>query len=125
MLGSGRLSSIMLPYARAEMALSFFFLGLVGAATYQAVLLGTLRFRWCQWLIPIILWVTSMTAPVAFVIHFVHRTRRDSGSHPWLLDQALGWTIQHSAPLLLGSIVLIGFTLRFGRRRFARQEVLP
>ena len=112
---SGKLLVIVLPHGNIETGLFLLLATVPLAAAYQALLLGTLRFRWCQCLIPIGMFLASIAFPFSQLIR--------TGNRPPLFDQALGWTVLH--PLLFVCLVaaVVVPALRFGCARFAAQEV--
>jgi hypothetical protein len=119
-------ASIVLPHAQTELAVIVLWAGVIAAALYQSLMLGTLRYKWCQRLLPFAL---AFIGPGAVMAISVLQFARESHHHvstdqPQALDLAQAWVIRN--PLVFGLIgaAMIGLALRFSRRRFVRQEVL-
>jgi hypothetical protein len=118
--------SIVLPSAQTELAVTALWVGVIGAALYQAMMLGTLRFKWIQRLLPIILAIVVPGAVMAINALQIIRAAKEHLSNDRLpvLDRAQAWAIQNSLVFLLIGAAIIGLALRFSRRRFVRQEAL-
>jgi hypothetical protein len=119
-------SSIVLPHAQTELALTILWAGMIAAALYQVLMLGTLRFKWCQRLLPIILAIVVPGAVFAFRIiqMFPQAQRHLNADRLPALDQAQAWVIHNPLLLLLLGATIIWLALRFSCRRFIRQEAL-
>ncbi|MGD1030143.1 MAG: hypothetical protein ABSA05_03295 [Opitutaceae bacterium] len=118
--------SIVLPRAQTELAVTTLWVGVIGAALYQAMMLGTLRFKWLQRLLPIGLGVLAPGAVMAInAVQIIRAAKQHLGNDRLpVLDRAQAWAIQNSLVFLLIGAVIIGLALRFSRRRFVRQEAL-
>ena len=119
-------TSIVLPHAQTEQALGILWAGIVAAALYQAVMLGTLRFKWCQRLLPPILTILGPGAVFAYRMSQILPAvqRHLNADRLPVMDQALAWVIHNPLLLLLIGATIVWFALRFSCRRFIRQEVL-
>ena len=119
-------SSIVLPHAQTELALTILWAGIIAAALYQALMLGTLRFKWCQRLLPIILSFLGPGAVFTFrIIQMFPGAQRhlDADRLP-VMDQVQSWVIHNPLLLLLIGATIVWIALRFSCRRFVRQEAL-
>jgi hypothetical protein len=119
-------TSIVLPHAQTELALTILWAGIIAAALYQALMLGTLRFKWCQRLLPFILAFVGPGAVFAFrmIQIFPAAQRHLSFDRPPAMDKAQAWVIHNPLLLILIGTTIIWLALRFSCRRFVRQEVL-
>jgi hypothetical protein len=118
--------SILLPRARIDLAWVALWAGAAAAVFYQALMLATLPFRWCQRLLPICCGVLAPTGVLAFSAYTIAEAVRSraSANQPPFLDRALTLIAQHSLAAFLVAALLIACTLPISRGRFARQEVL-
>ena len=119
-------TSIVLPHAQTDMALTVLWVGIVAAALYQALMLGTLRSKWCQRLLPILLALVGPGAVFAFrlIQIFPGAQRRLNPDRLPFLDQAQAWVNHNPMIVLLAGAAVILLALRFSCRRFVRQEAL-
>jgi hypothetical protein len=118
--------SILLPRARIDLAWVALWACAAAGAFYQALMLATLPFRWCQWLLPICCGALAPTGVLAFSAYTIAQSvrLRASADQPPVLDRALTFIAQHSLAAFLFAAVLIACALPFSRGRFVRQEVL-
>lgn len=117
--------SIVLPHARIELAVFALWAGATAALLYQALMLGTLPFRWSQRLLPICCGVLAPAAAMGLSAFAISRASKShsNADQPPALDQALTWITQHPLAAFPVGAVIMGWALRYSCRRFVRQEV--